>query len=951
MSDLINFEFLGTGIGLLSMPGGDGHTAIYVGKVANLSRPLRSCTCRESNRKTCRHLLALAKGVASARKRWSGRSFQEFFESTVWHRLAGLLHEARPPACDVVRVASVGGAVRVTMPDGRELLRYVDASPARLRFLERTGKAPVGDGSTVDRAELLERLALFQLNTSEYRLRQAGMPSNRESWQRSIWYRVAYHCVREFGDGGTFHPAVDKEEGTFVVTYRDPEGRAVLEISVPRPRVDQMLRLLATAYPAQDDLKVRPIPLQALRKVMGDSDLEVEVRPVLRALDEHGVERFFEIRERFRYGDLAYLWELGVLVRIDGGAADQPLTRLRLERGQIATFLDENRDALAEGTLVLDQPLQHLNVFKEVDDLRVLVGEGERWDEVTVYCGFGDDEIPLTEIAQAKKAGLPFLETESGWVDLNSPAIRSLTALGGATGEMSAGHLLRLKGALGEGVRLAGEEAGREWLDRIIDLRPSEPWRATPGLRSELRPYQRHGVDWLRFLVENRLGGLLCDDMGLGKTHQAMALMVSLLEQGEGGEGPFLVVCPTSVVPHWENKIREHAPGLKVEVHHGPDRDLETSLSVGPRAVILTSYGVMLRDAKALAKVAFRVIFFDEIQHLKNRQTQAFKAARTLKAESFLGLTGTPVENALQELKTLMDVVLPGYLGTDAEFAERYGGDRPPRALLDELRRSLAPFVLRRLKSSVLDELPEKFEDLRFCSLARAQETLYRDVVATRGAALAKVLRSGDGPVPYLHVFALLNQLKQICDHPALALRDLDRASDHVSGKWNLFKEILAECLDSGHKVVVFSQYLGMIELMRRHLVAGGTEHEILIGKSRNRGALVERFNNDPDCRVFLASLKAGGTGIDLVGASIVIHYDRWWNAAREDQATDRVHRIGQKRAVQVFKLVTQGTLEERIAAMIDRKRQLLEDVVEEDDPRLSKVFSREELLELLSPP
>jgi SNF2 family DNA or RNA helicase len=237
---------------------------------------------------------------------------------------------------------------------------------------------------------------------------------------------------------------------------------------------------------------------------------------------------------------------------------------------------------------------------------------------------------------------------------------------------------------------------------------------------------------------------------------------------------------------------------------------------------------------------------------------------------------------------------------------------------------------------------------VRTCALSEDQVKLYRDAVGGKGAELARQLERTAEPVPYIHVFALLNLLKQICDHPALALGELDRAAEYASGKWELYQEILQEALDSGQKVVVFTQFLGMIALMERHLQGLGVGHAVLTGASVDRGAIVERFNDDPGCRVFLGSLKAGGTGIDLVGGSVVVHYDRWWNAAREDQATDRVYRLGQRRAVQVFKLVTEGTLEEKIGAIIERKRQVLDSVVEEDDPALAKLFSRDELLAML---
>ncbi len=458
------------------------------------------------------------------------------------------------------------------------------------------------------------------------------------------------------------------------------------------------------------------------------------------------------------------------------------------------------------------------------------------------------------------------------------------------------------------------------------------------------------GVDWLRFLFENGLSGLLCDDMGLGKTHQAMALMVSLRERNRIRD-PFLVVCPTTLISHWLNKIREHAPGLKPAAYHGGERDLKAALKKA-RALV-TSYGVMRNDIARLNEVRFSLAVFDEIQNLKTRATQNYQAARSIRARMRIGLTGTPIENSVSDLKPLFDLVLPGYLGSEDEFAERYGaadtGSTAAPATV-ELRKLIAPFILRRLKSAVLEELPNKIEDLRTCELSDAQVRLCRDALATRGPDLLKQLRSGKRRLPYIHIFALLRLLKRICDHPDLALNAIRDYQKFESGKWELFQELLFESLDNAQRVVVFSQYLGMISIMEQLLTDLGIGFASLTGASVDRGGIVRRFNNESDCRVFLGSLRAGGAGIDLVAGSIVIHYDRWWNAAREDQATDRVHRIGQKRAVQVCKLIAAGTLEEKISAIIDRKRRLMDSVVQADDPHLDKIFTRDELIDLLRP-
>ncbi|HEY0782067.1 MAG TPA: SNF2-related protein, partial [Thermoanaerobaculia bacterium] len=490
------------------------------------------------------------------------------------------------------------------------------------------------------------------------------------------------------------------------------------------------------------------------------------------------------------------------------------------------------------GLLVLDEPLARRRVYRDFDTLSIgapsLSADGSEealarsWLWLSIAYGFGDEAVSLADLLRAKRQGLPYLETAEGWIDLHAPAFRDLERLGerwGNGGEVGSGDdrvrlslpdLLRLQATTGKPLSVAPDGEGAAILSRLLSGEPEAEYRTPAGLSSRLRPYQESGVRWLQFLWENRLGGLLCDDMGLGKTHQTLALVLSLFERGI--HGPYLVVCPTSVISHWRNKIRDHAPGLRAVVHHGAQRRLE---GLGARDVLLTSYGVLRRDAGELAAIPLALAVFDEVQHVKNRATLSYRAACELDAQVRLGLTGTPIENAVDDLKTLFDLVLPGYLGSDADFQARYG--RAGAGLEDggdlaELRRLVAPFVLRRLKSTVLHELPEKIEDVRTCALSEEQVRLYRDAVAGRGAELKRQLAAAEGPLPYIHVFALLNLLKQICDHPALAIGDLGRAPELASGKWDLFREILDECLASGQKVVVFTQYLGMIRLMERHL-------------------------------------------------------------------------------------------------------------------------------------
>ncbi len=966
-------EFHRTGIGLLPDPHDpEPGSAVHLARVAGSKRPLTFCSCSTGRRSGCRHLKQL-EGQIRELHQVTGCSWFDLFAHSGWFRLAQTLFEERLPAASecLVLQETPDDPIRLFGPGGVEVLRYLEPAPATVRFLERIGKLS-GGVSTADRSGLLERLSTFMRTPEEQHLNKAGMQTNRQFFEGSLWFRVAYHALREYGDisggraattGATvrLEPSIELSNGTFFLAVRTGSGGPdLLQIAVPRRRVDAALAFLAETG------QTSAVPLSAadLLYVGPDTRIEKEQRLEILRLAAEGEDVLDEKRrERFRYGDLVFIEELEALVRRSERSESgwREPAAIDLVPARVPTFrtvppIEEPEPVLTEN------PLAAVGILTEFDYIEI---EPDGDESLSIRYGFGDSDMSLGELLAARRAGLPYLETASGWIDLNAPALRNLGSLpaqararaedtGGKGGSgslrLSSAELLRLQASSAAPIRVEGEGSRHDFLRRFLDLRPADPMVSPSGLTSVLRPYQKLGVEWLKFLYENDLAGLLCDDMGLGKTHQAMALMVILREQ-LGIDEPFLVVCPRTVISHWRNKLREYAPGLSPAYYHGPQRDLGESLIHGD--VILTSYGVMRNDVERFGERRWGLIVFDEVQQIKNRSTQGYRAAVALRARMKLGLTGTPIENSLTELKGLFDLVLPGYLGGDDTYLDVLGTNE-----LDadswyavNLRRLTAPFVLRRVKTAVLDELPEKIEDVRTCRLSAEQFDLYRRTIETKGVTLMNALRSERGALPYIHIFALLNMLKQICDHPALAVGDLDRYENYESGKWDLCKELLEESFDSGQKVVVFSQYLGMIGILERHLTKLGIEFVTLTGSTRERGKVVDRFNDDDDCRVFLGSLKAGGTGIDLVGGSVVIHYDRWWNAAREDQATDRLYRIGQKRAVHVFKLITEETLEERIAAIIDRKRRLMESVVQEDDPQLKKIFSREELIELLQGP
>ncbi len=482
-------------------------------------------------------------------------------------------------------------------------------------------------------------------------------------------------------------------------------------------------------------------------------------------------------------------------------------------------------------------------------------------------------------------------------------------------------------------------------LKEFQELKPSKLIHHE-ALRSVLRPYQEVGVNWLWFLYTHRLSGLLSDDMGLGKTHQAMGLMASI--QTYKKDSKFLVVCPTSVLHHWEDKLKLYFPTLTHFTFHGLKRDFS---QMAKADLVITSYGILRNEIEKFKTIPFELAVFDEIQLAKNHLSRIHLSLKQIKASTRVGLTGTPLENRLRELKALFDIVLPGLMPSEQVYIESFvkpiekGENLEAKASLSRL---IKPFLLRRKKEDVLTDLPEKIEEISHADLLPDQVNLYHNLIAEAKRGAVRDLYDDNKVIPYIHIFALLSNLKKICNHPALFLKEPSNYEQYSSGKWELFKELLEEALASEQKVVVFSHFLGMLDIIESYLTSIGVGFASLRGSTINRKEEIGRFQNDPNCKVFVASLQAGGLGIDLTQASVVIHYDRWWNAARENQATDRVHRIGQTRGVQVFKLVTLNSVEERIHEMIEKKARRMEEIVGADDSQVIKTLSRDELIELL---
>ncbi|MBD3288094.1 hypothetical protein GF337_04765 [candidate division KSB1 bacterium] len=601
------------------------------------------------------------------------------------------------------------------------------------------------------------------------------------------------------------------------------------------------------------------------------------------------------------------------------------------------------------------------NYVRTIDSAEVVV---HKFDKDSCYVDIQyksqKETLSFRDIYRSIQKGKRYLIGKKKWIDLHAPSFEWIHELESPKifddGNSDAGiilskvNFLKMRSLLPKKNRIISKNGQNEnALKNLLIYKPRTDMPSLEKSKYTLRDYQNNGYAWLWFLYENGLSGLLCDDMGLGKTYQSVALLDGITRIKDRAK--FLIVCPTSVIPHWREKLGQFRKKVRLHVYYGPDRKL-SRLANEKYTAILTSYGVMRNDLDILQQIDFEVMVFDEIQSAKNKSSLTNAALTQLKSRTKIGLTGTPIENDLTELKALFDIILPGYLGKDNTFKKKFIDpieQYKDKKKIEHLYKIINPFTLRRTKSQVLEELPPKTEEIRTCELSEIQERLYRDVINSRALTLVKKLNNEKENIPYMHIFAVLNYLKQICNHPAQLENGALDYRKYRSGKWELFCELLEESLNSGFKVVVFSQYLNMLALIEKYLKDIDVEFATIKGSTRNRGEMIDRFNTDPKCMVFTGSLKASGLGINLVGGSVVIHYDRWWNAAREDQATDRVHRIGQTRGVQVFKLITEGTLEKKIDLLIEKKKSLMEHLVREDDAKMIKKFDREELIELLT--
>lgn len=926
------------------------------------------CSCSPGRDPKCTHAKQLLEGYTTIAETFTNAQPDSLFNKSIYRQIFGAIARV---AADSVQSVTVGDAFqKITTVSSKNtqsvLLNYNLSTPTLDRFISRL--SPLQKFS---RAWLLDKAATFVESEYERSMRISGHKTVRMVEESGFWYRLAYHCFREFDEADlAWKISVDRHSGT-VWLAASRNAIELFSVALPEKAVVAVIDILEKNGHASPQWNHGAFEKELLFRIKDGVNQTVVVEPSI-DLFENSERTIVPVSPCFCYGALVYHPDSDRFYRftydsLQRCAEGWNSTKI-IAADAFSDYLIKHLPALSIASVKQDEAgCEQVDLFTNAaaDDLgriatppvidrfdhielHPIAQKGCLWTIEIMYRA-GEVTINLAQLLAAYHRKEHYCFTGNAIVNCKSPSIKSALAQSkgiGTEGTISISNMsLMLLGSSSLELKFEGDEKLTKKIKNMFAGKPKKEDAPPPELLCTLRPYQSHGVNWLQFLYDYHLGGLLCDEMGLGKTIQVIAAVTTLNKRHHGFST--CIVCPTSVISHWKNLLERFSPHLRV-IEYAQNRKLPLKSEFD---VVLLSYGIMRNDGEVLAHRHFDLLVFDEIHQLKNRNTAGYRAACQLRSRVVIGLTGTPVENCADDLHALFNLVLPGLhldIPSESALLTAVHGSVDTKEI-HRFRRRIAPFMLRRVKSSVALELPEKITENRICSLSPYQAELYREALLNKGAPLLESLRENGTPIPYMHIFSLLTHLKQLCNTPALTSGKWDSYTLYESGKWELFKELLDESLGSGAKVVVFTQYLEMVEIFSHYLASIRIDHVTLTGSTKHRQQVISRFAKDPDCKVFIGSLKAGGVGIDLIAASVVIHYDRWWNAAREDQATDRVHRIGQTRGVQVFKLITENTVEERINRIIEHKKELSEVTLSEDDPESTKMFTREELMELLT--
>jgi superfamily II DNA or RNA helicase len=607
-----------------------------------------------------------------------------------------------------------------------------------------------------------------------------------------------------------------------------------------------------------------------------------------------------------------------------------------------------------EWDLYVPEELVGTQVRSKPVAMNARVSSGVDWLSVKIAYESEGVGVERDELERVLREGKKYVRlSDNSFAPIDAERVKALLdreveliVAAGKTGKIPLSQAGRVQELLEHAANSMIAPGAKELFQKLASIDEIKAAKKPKGLKATLRPYQEQGLSWLRFIHEISSGGVLADDMGLGKTLETIALLLSLKNDAKDEALRALIVAPTSVVTNWVREIERFAPALTTALWHGAGRRDQTD-ELENSNVIITSYALLRRDIDLLKKLRLDYAILDEAQAIKNPLSATAQAAKELAATRRLALTGTPIENRLSEIWSIFDFVSPGLLGPLPKFEERYA--RPIEQGNSEraarLRSIIHPFILRRTKMEVAKDLPPKLEVDKIVDMAPDQKAIYLQVLReVRAQVMGEVEKAGMAK-SHIHILAGLTKLRQAACDPRLL--GLPREFSHDdSGKLDAMRELVQEVEAGGHKVLIFSQFVSMLKLICAALDEDKIRYEYLDGSTVDRPERIERFQQDPTIPVFLISLKAGGTGLNLTAADTVIHFDPWWNPAVEDQASDRAHRIGQKKVVTVYRLVAAGTIEEKILQLKQRKKDLVNSVLSEDQTG-EKLLTREDLDDL----
>ncbi|MDO8512619.1 MAG: DEAD/DEAH box helicase [bacterium] len=572
------------------------------------------------------------------------------------------------------------------------------------------------------------------------------------------------------------------------------------------------------------------------------------------------------------------------------------------------------------------------------------------WLYFDLKCYCGEEKVTLEKLLEFLNSGQKYWKKDDGTLVnvANREELERLARLlesfhakenGGFEGRLHHAAELEYVMTSSPHYNAVREESFNSFIQQLHRGKPVKKVRLSNNLNAILRPYQKEGIEWLYFLRSFRFAGILADDMGLGKTLQTLVV----IDREKISGTPSLVICPKTLLYNWQAEAKKFFPSLKTLVYDGtPTERKEKIKLIKNNDLVITGYATIKRDFDEInrEKIRFNYAILDEAQFIKNHATKSAQVVKKIDAGYRLALTGTPLENSVSEIWSIYDFLMPGFLGNYKNFAENFHRpimDHGDREALEHLRKKVEKFMLRRTKTEVLKELPPKIEQETQCHLSDAQNILYQQILSQVRNDIFKTVKTKGFNNAQIHILAGLTKLRQVCNHPALLIKEKDFRK-YESAKLEMCLELVNEVVEGKRKLLIFSQFTKMLDIISASLKDTNTPHLYLSGKTKDRQTLVDRFNNDPAFPVFLISLKAGGVGLNLTSADTVIIFDPWWNPSVENQAIDRTHRIGQTKTVNVYRLLTSGTIEEKIQALKQKKQRLFNAMVSQSGDTFKKL-------------